>query len=192
MPIGIEENIDKLEERVATRQGAVILLALLRSRYFLVSLIIYVSILLIFGGYKITEYLVTRGAFEGVEQLLVLPPPTPPPPRPPPEKMVEQQEVRVTATKTPVVRITVNAPSTFVRAETPPVAPVVKVAEIKLQTEMSQKIQQQQMKRLADVRDFQKVWNVQDQGRRTRAKLRSFKPNTAVATGIAIRRHCRT
>ena len=87
MPIGIEENIDKLEERVATRRGAwVILLALLRSRYFLVSLIIYVSILLIFGGYKITEYLVTRGAFEGVEQLLVLPPPTPPPPRPPPER----------------------------------------------------------------------------------------------------------
>ena len=176
MPIGIEENIDKLEERVATRRGAwVILLALLRSRYFLVSLIIYVSILLIFGGYKITEYLVTRGAFEGVEQLLVLPPPTPPPPRPPPEKMVEQhQEVRVTATKTPVVRITVDAPSTFVRAETPPVAPVVKVAEIKLQTEMSHKIQQAQMKRIAGVRDFQKVWNVQEQGRRTRAKFTIF------------------
>ncbi len=113
MAIEIEQNIEKLEERVAARRGVwVIVLALLRSRYFLISLILYLSVLLVFGGYKITTYLATRGAFEGVEQLLVLPPPTPPPPRPPPEK-VENKEVKVTATKTPVVRITVDAPSTL-------------------------------------------------------------------------------
>ncbi len=174
MAIEIEQNIEKLEERVAARRGVwVIVLALLRSRYFLISLILYLSVLLVFGGYKITTYLATRGAFEGVEQLLVLPPPTPPPPRPPPEK-VENKEVKVTATKTPVVRITVDAPSTFVRTETPPVAPVVKVTEIKLETDMSRRIEQARLQRMANVRDFQKVWNVQNQGRSTRAKFTIF------------------
>ncbi len=174
MAIEIEQNIEKLEERVASRRGVwLLLLALLRSRYFLASLIFYLTLLLAFGSYKITTYLATRGTFEGVEQLLVLPPPTPPPPRPPPEK-VENKEVKVTATKTPVVRITVDAPSTFVRTETPPVAPVIKVAEIKLQTDMSRKIEQARTQRLVNVREFQKYWDVYGNKKAVRAKFTIF------------------
>lgn len=176
MAVGIQNKLEKFTDEVATRSGIWrLLLALLRSRYFLVSLIIYLALLLSFGGWVLTTYLPTAGSFEGVEQLLVLPPSTPPPPRRPPEK-AETKEVKVTATstKTAVQRITVNTPTAYVRTDTPPVAPTIKIAEVKVQTELSRKIETAKIQRLANVREFQKVWNVQGQRRAVRAQFTIF------------------
>ena len=180
MPLHIQRNIEKLEASVSTLGGVgVVILAVLRSRYFLISLAIYAFILLLFGGYVISTYVPLRGTFGEAEMLLVLPPELPPPP--PVQKKTETAEskdVTVSSTdtsaKSAVVRLTVAAPSEFVRTETPQVAPGVKMAEIKIQTDMGKKIELARIQRLVNVREFQKSWGVKGSKRRTRATFTIF------------------
>ena len=75
MPLHIQRDIENLEASASVRGGIwIFLLAVLRSRYFLISLAIYAFILLLFGGYVISTYVPLRGTFGEAEMLLVLPP----------------------------------------------------------------------------------------------------------------------
>lgn len=148
---------------------------ILRSRYFLVALALHLVVLLIWGSHVLVEYLPVRGSFEGVEELLVMPPATPPPP-PTKTEQAESKEVRVAAEpKSQVKRLTVSAPTDFVRAETPRVAPKISMGEVKIETELTKKIDAARLQRYARVRNFQKGWKVQFSGKRTRAEFTIFK-----------------
>ncbi|MDP2989851.1 MAG: hypothetical protein Q8O57_04725, partial [Kiritimatiellota bacterium] len=122
MPFDLEHKVEALEKSAETHKGLwFLVLPLLRSRYFLISLVFYLSLLMIFAGYKMSSYIAIRGSFdEGA--VLVMPPMTPPPPpMPKQETKAETKEVKVTTTaaavKTAVTRITVAAPAEFVRKE---------------------------------------------------------------------------
>lgn len=174
MALDIEKNIEVLEDKAAARRGIWVLLwALLQSRYFLISLSIYLGLLFAFSGYVISKYIPNLGGtFEETSKLLVLPPPMQQPPKPKEQvKDTKETPVRTTTTKTAVQRITVDSPATFVRKESPHVAPKIKIAEVKIETKMSEKIRQGEMKRLANVRQFQKGWQVRDTGKATKAKF---------------------
>ncbi|MFH1970038.1 MAG: DUF4159 domain-containing protein, partial [Verrucomicrobiota bacterium] len=111
--------------------------------------------------------------------VLVLPPMAPPPPpMPKQETKAETKEVKVTTTaaaiKTTVTRITVAAPAEFVRKETLNVMPVLKMAEVKVRTDMSKKIEGARIARLQGVAKFQKGWGVTGSKRSTRAKFTIF------------------
>lgn len=152
-----------------------LLLPLLRSRYFLTSLAFYLTLLLIFAGYQISSYIVTQGLPDTGSLLLLPPAASPPPSKPQQETKVESKEIKVTTTpstlKTEVRRITTMAPSEFVRPATPSVAPAVTMADIKVPTDMSRKIEAARIARLQGVAKFQKDWQVQNSGRQTRAKF---------------------
>lgn len=183
MALNIKKNLDFLEQSVARRRGGLWLfvLAILRSRYFLFSLVLYISLLLIFSGYVISTYLPVRGSFEGVDQLLVLPPAGKPPPPPPRQKTTaETKEVKLTpeSTRVAATRLTVSkaaAPTTYVKTKTPQVAPTVKMAEVKIETDMTSKIKAANIARLQGVRRFQKSWGVTGSKRRVKAKFTIFK-----------------
>ncbi|MBI2437187.1 MAG: DUF4159 domain-containing protein [Lentisphaerae bacterium] len=175
MRLDLEHKIEALEKSAAHKRLWFLLLPLLRSRYFLISLAFYLSLLLIFAGYKISSYIATHGSFdEG--SLLVLPPSAAtPPPKQPKETKAEKKEIKVSTTaenlKTEVKRITTMAPSEFVRPETPSVAPALKMAEIKLETDMTKRIELARIERFKRVADFQKDWKVENRGRQTKAKF---------------------
>ena len=186
MALNIEKNIKALEHKAAARNRGILLLmaAILRSRYFLISLVFYASLLLLFSSYVISTYLPIRGSFDGGEQLLVLPPAGRPPPPPPKQKTTaETKEVKVSSvaatTKTAATRLTVNnaaAPTTYVKAsQTPQVAPTVRMAEVKIETDMTSKIKAANIARLQGVRKFQKSWGVTGRKKATRAKFSIFK-----------------
>lgn len=184
MALNIEKNIEVLEHQaVGGRRGLLIFLAaILRSRYFLISLLFYVSLLLLFSGYVISTYVLPRGSFDGVDQLLVLPPASQPPPPPPKQKTTaETKEVKVSsvAAKTDAQRITVKnvaSPATFVKnTQSPQVAPTVKMAEVKIETDMSTKIKAANIARLQNVKKFQQAWGVTGEKRATKAKFSIFK-----------------
>ena len=51
MPLDLEHKVEELEKSVETRKGIwFLVLPLLRSRYFLISLVFYLSLLMIFAG----------------------------------------------------------------------------------------------------------------------------------------------
>ena len=147
-------------------------LAILRSRYFLISLLFYIVLLMILGGVVVSHYVITKGTFEE-GQVLVLPSgggAPPPGPRGAPQsaaqaaKQTRQVSVSVktmssrTAANTAAKRITVSAPSSFVRAPSPVVAPQVQISEVKVDTQMAKSIADANIQRLQSVRDFQKGW----------------------------------
>ena len=176
------KHIEVVAEMLSTR-GPVwrIIGGLIRSRYFMASAGFYLLILLIIGGYQISEYAALKGTFEDGEQLLVLPPPIPPPP--PPKTTQEKattKEVQVSTAASSiekaVTRIAVSAPSTFQRAiEAPTVAPSLSMGNIKIETPLAHRIQQAEIARLVKARTFQKSWNVQGSKKATKAKFTIFK-----------------
>ncbi len=169
-------NLEKLEETTAARGGAwVIIRAVLRSRYFLFSVSFYLLLLIIFSGYVVSIYVAPRGTFGETESLLVLPDPTPPPPPVRKKKTkAKAKDVKVAVStpspKSTVTRLTVDAPSTFVRMETPYIAPSVKPSEIKIKTDLNTKIAAARVKRLIGVRDFQEPWGVVNPGNKRYVK----------------------
>ncbi|MFH1476789.1 MAG: DUF4159 domain-containing protein [Verrucomicrobiota bacterium] len=179
MPLDLEHKVEELEKSAGTHKGLwFLVLPLLRSRYFLISLVFYLSLLMIFAGYKISSYIAIHGSFdEGA--VLVLPPlGPPPPPMPKQETKAETKDVKVSTTaatvKTAVTRITVASPADFVRKETLNVMPVLKMAEVKVKTDMSQKIEGARIARLQGVAKFQKDWGVTGSKRTTKAKFTIF------------------
>ncbi|MBU4211159.1 MAG: DUF4159 domain-containing protein, partial [Verrucomicrobia bacterium] len=179
MPLDLEHKVEELEKSAESRKGIwLLVLPLLRSRYFLISLFFYLSLLMIFAGYKISSYITIRGSFDEGTVLVLPPMAPPPPPMPKQETKAETKEVKVTTTaaqvKTAVTRITVAAPSEFVRKETLNVMPVLKMAEVKVRTDMSKKIEGARIARLQGVARFQKDWGVTGSKRSTRAKFTIF------------------
>lgn len=179
MPLDLEHKIEELEKSATAHKGLwFLVLPVLRSRYFLISLAFYLSLLMIFAGYKISSYIAIHGSFdEGT--VLVLPPlGAPPPPMPKQETKAETKEVKVTTTaaavKTAVTRITVAAPAEFVRKESLSVMPVLKMAEVKVRTDMSKTIESARIGRIREVAKFQKDWGVTGSKRATRAKFTIF------------------
>lgn len=168
MALNIERNIETLEESASLRGGVwFVVLAVLRSRYFVMSLCIYTVLLIILGRIVISEFAPLKGTFEEAEQLIVLPERTPPPPRPQQEQpSAETRDVQVSATtptaQSTVARLTVDAPSSFVRPPTPLVAATVRPGEIKVQTDLTRQIEVARIARLIGVRDFQETWKVQN------------------------------
>ncbi|MBI2441347.1 MAG: DUF4159 domain-containing protein [Lentisphaerae bacterium] len=183
MRFDLESKIEALEKLAESKRLGRLLLPLLRSRYFLISLVFYLSLLLVFAGYKVSSYIAIRGSFdEGA--LLVLPPAAPQQPqKQKTESKVETKEIKVATTaenlKNKVTRITTMAPSEFVRPDTPQPLPVMKMAEIKLPTEMSKRIEASRIARLQGVAKFQKEWNVQNSGRQTKAKFTIYQAKYA-------------
>jgi len=183
MALNIEKNINALEHEAAIHKRGLLLFlaAILRSRYFLISLMFYTSLLLLFSGYIISTYLPIRGSFDGVDQLLVLPPSSPPPPPPKQKTTAETKEVTVSsvAAKTDAQRITarnVASPATYVKAtQSPQVAPTVRMTDVKIETELSSKIGAANIARLQSVRKFQKSWGVTGEKKNVRAKFSIFK-----------------
>lgn len=176
----LAERLDAIEEFAETRAmghaGGLwgLVLAVLRSRYFLISLIFYLVLLMILGGVVVSHYVVTRGTFEE-GQVLVLPsgggapPPGPRGAQPSASQAAKQtRQVAVSvasmtsraAAKTAAKRFTIAAPSSFVRVEAPVVAPTVPMADVKVDTQMAKNITDANIKRLQGVRDFQKGWGV--------------------------------
>lgn len=179
MPLDIEHKVEELEKSAETRKGIWLLaLPLLRSRYFLISLVFYLSLLVIFAGYKMSSYIAIHGSFDEGAVLVMPPMGQPPPPMPKKETKAETKEVKVTTTaaaaKTAVTRITVAAPAEFVRKEAMNVMPVLKMAEVKVRTDMSKRIEAARIGRLKEVAKFQKDWNVTGEKARTRAKFTIF------------------
>ena len=179
MPLDIEHKVEALEKKSGTRKGIwFLVLPLLRSRYFLISLAFYVGLLMLFAGYKISSYIAIKGSFDEGAVLVMPPVGRPPPPMPKQETKAETKEVKVTtsasAVKTAVTRITVASPTEFVRNETMNVMPVLKMAEVKVQTDMSKKIDSARIARLREVAKFQKDWGVTGEKARTRAKFTVF------------------
>lgn len=179
MPLDIENKVEALEKSAETRKGIWwLLLPLLRSRYFLISLVFYLGLLMIFAGYQVSSYIAIKGSFDEGSVLLLPPMAPPPPPVPKQETKAQTKEVKVSTTasavKNDVTRITVAAPSAFVRAETPNVMPAVAMAEVKIQTDMSKKIESARIARLQGVAKFQKDWNVSGSKKSTRAKFTIF------------------
>jgi hypothetical protein len=64
------------------------------------------------------------------------------------------------AANTAAKRLTVSAPSTFIRVDVPVVAPQIQISEVKTDTQMAKNIADANIKRLVGVRDFQKGWGV--------------------------------
>lgn len=180
MAFNYAQKLDQLEEiaesKMTGRFSSVwaIALAILRSRYFLVSLCFYVVLLMILGGVVVSHYVVTRGTFEE-GQVLVLPAgggPPPPGPRGTPQTAAQaaQQTRQVSvsvqtmssraAAQTAAKRFTIAAPSSFVRVEAPVVAPQVQISDIKVDTQMAKSIADANIQRLQGVREFQKGWGV--------------------------------
>lgn len=175
-----ERRIAALEKLAAERRFWRLLLPLLRSRYLLISLAFYLSLLLIFAGYQLSAYIATEGSFEAGTVLMLPPAASPPPSKPQPETKAETKEVKVTTAtastlKTEVKRITTMAPSQFVRPETPSVAPAVTMVGIKMPTEMTAKINAARIARLQGVAKFQEPWKVVGQGKQTRATFTIYK-----------------
>jgi len=179
MAFNYAKKLDELEEIAESKMGGhfsgvwTIVLAILRSRYFLISLCFYVVLLMILGGVVVSHYVVTRGTFEE-GSVLVLPsgPPGPPPgPRGQPPgaqaaKQTRQVSVSVqsmsskAAAKTAAKRFTIAAPAAFVRVEAPVVAPQVQIADVKVDTQMAKNIADANIRRLQGVQTFQKGWGV--------------------------------
>lgn len=179
MAFNYSKKLDQLEEFAESKTGGrfnavwSLVLALLRSRYFLISLLFYLTLLMILGGVVVSHYVVTRGTFEE-GTVLVLPsgPPGPPPgPRAQPSAAAAAQQTRQvsasvqsmssrSAAKTAAKRFTIAAPSAFVRVEAPVVAPQIQMSEVKVDTQMAKSISDANIKRLQGVRDFQRGWGV--------------------------------
>lgn len=181
MAFNYAKKLDELEEIAESRVEGhfsgvwTIVLVILRSRYFLISICFYVVLLMILGGVVVSHYVVTRGTFEE-GSVLVLPSgggPPPPGPRGTPQASAQaaaQQTRQVSvsvqtmssraAAQTAARRITVSAPSAFVRAPSPVVAPQVQIADIKVDTQMAKSIADANIQRLQSVREFQKGWGV--------------------------------
>jgi len=177
------KKLNKLEEIAENKAEGrfsgiwTIALAILRSRYFMISLLFYAVLLMILGGVVISHYVVTRGTFEE-GSVLILPsgPPGPPPgPRAQPSaakaaKQSRQVSASVksmssrSAAKTAAKRFTIAAPSSFVRVEAPIVAPQIQMSEVKVDTQMAKSIADANIKRMQGVRDFQKGWGVSMSG----------------------------
>ena len=179
MPLDLEHKVKELEKSAETRKGIwFLILPLLRSRYFLISLVFYLSLLMIFAGYKISSYIAVRGSFDEGAVLVMPPLGVPPPPMPKQETKAKTKDVKVSTTaaavKTAVTRITVASPAEFVRKETMTVMPVLKMAEVKIKTDMSKKIEGARIARLQGVRKFQKDWGVSGSKRSTKAKFTIF------------------
>ena len=177
MPLDIEHKVEEFEHAAEERKGVwLLVLPVLRSRYFLMSLAFYLVLLLIFAGYKISAYLIPPPLPEGV---FILPPSMPPtPPMPKQETKAETKEVKVTVSaatvKSPVTRITVDMPTEFARPEQLNVRPVTVMTDVKVRTDMSKNIEVAKIARLKGVRAFQKDWEVSGDGRRTMAKFTIF------------------
>lgn len=162
--------------------GWVFLAALLRSRYFLISLAFYTLVLLIVSGIIISRYDKIQGTFDGVDQLLVLPPKATPPPPPQTQKTTaETKEVRVATSasaKTPTSILTVQnsaSPITYVKSGyEPQVAPSVELSDFKIETDLSSKIAAANVARLQNVKRFQSTWGVTGEKRQTKAKFTVF------------------
>ena len=110
MPLDLEHKVEELEKSAETRKGIwLLILPLLRSRYFLISLIFYLSLLMIFAGYKISSYIAVRGSFDEGAVLVMPPLGVPPPPMPKQETKAKTKDVKVSTTaaavKTAVTRI---------------------------------------------------------------------------------------
>jgi len=179
MPLDLEHKVEEFEKTAESRKGIwFLILPLLRSRYFLISLVFYLSLLMIFAGYKISSYIAIKGSFDEGAVLVMPPLGPPPPPMPKQETKAETKEVKVTTTaaaaKTAVTRITVATPAEFVRKETMSVMPVLKMAEVKVRTDMSKKIEGARIARLQGVAKFQKDWGVSGSKRTTKAKFTIF------------------
>ncbi len=176
MPLDLEKKVEQLEGEAEARKGIwFLLILLLRSRYFLMSLLFYVSLLLIFAGYKISSYIAVKGTFDDGAVLVLPPPSVPPPPMQKTEPKPDAEQVKVSqAVKTAVTRITVSTPTEFTRTETAKVMPVMKMADVKITTDMSKKIEGERIRQLQSVRKFQQDWNVQGSKRTTKAKFTIF------------------
>lgn len=181
MGLRLVSNIEVLEQQIEHRgKGWRVVLTLLRSRFFIGTLAFYMILLLIIGGYQISQYADLKGSFEDAQELLVLPPPMPPPPQQKTQETeVQTKEVKVATAPSvskDTVRLTVNAPSTFQRAvDAPVVAPSISPASVKIGTALSTRIAQAEITRLQRVRSFQKAWKVQGSGRNTQAEFTIFK-----------------
>ncbi|NLB60222.1 MAG: DUF4159 domain-containing protein, partial [Lentisphaerae bacterium] len=182
MAFNLERKIEKLVQAIWTRRGGLWLFmaALLRSRYFVLSLIFYLTLLLIFSGYVISTYMPIRGSFEGADQLMVLPEATPPPPPSRQQQPAASKEVQVSAVsaaKTDIARITVqHSPAAYAKTTpAPQVAPVVKMSEVKIETDMASRIKAANIQRLQNVRNFTKDWGVTGSKKAVRARFTIFK-----------------
>ncbi len=176
MALDLEQRVEVLEKTAERGHGLWRLaLPLLRSRYLLVSLIFYLSLLMIFAGYKISSYVAIRGSFDEGSVLVLPPPGAPPPPPKQQEVKPETKEIPVkTMAKKAVTRITVNNPTVMARTDVPKVVPKLKPVELKLDTDMKKRIEQERIQRLQRVAGFQKDWGVTGEKSRTRAKFTIF------------------
>ncbi|MBI2441345.1 MAG: DUF4159 domain-containing protein [Lentisphaerae bacterium] len=174
MRFDLESRIEALEKLAARKRLWLLLLPLLRSRYFLISLAFYLSLLLIFAAHRISFYIINPDLPTGT--ILVLPPAAPPPlTTPTPETKPEIEKIKVAPTaesiKNKVTHITSLAPSEFVRLEMPQTRPVKEMVGIKLPTELSKYRDIAYKERLKLVYALQKDWDVQNKGKQTIAKF---------------------
>ncbi|MCX6992334.1 MAG: DUF4159 domain-containing protein [Kiritimatiellaeota bacterium] len=178
MPLEYGKKLDQLEAIVEAKMSGrfrglwALVLAIMRSRYFLISLCFYFILLLILSGIVVSHYVVARGTFEE-GAVLVLPPggATPPPAGERGGKPQATKQTREVAASVPTMsskaaantaakRLTISAPSSFMRVDVPVVAPQIQISEVKTDTQMAKNIADANIKRLIGVREFQKGWGV--------------------------------
>lgn len=178
------KNIEMVERTAAMRGTAWRFLAgVLKSRYLLFSLLFYLFLLLIVSGVVVSQYLVNKSNFDEGTSLISLPEYTPPPPvqqQPTTEKTETTRDVTTASTAANVSdtanRLTVNAPSTFMRPPSPSVGPAISPSSgLKVETDMSKNIRVAEVARLVKVREFQKDWKVKGSGKATKAEFTIFK-----------------
>ncbi len=182
----------ELLERVSSTKGVVVrfVVGLLQSRYFIISASIYLLLAMILAPLVVTQRMAVLSNFAG-NQLLVLPEVGPPPP-PMREQTVSAKSQSATknvdvavkstmsdqtmkaAKNTAKSRLTVSAPSAYVQASVPVVAPTIGAIDVKIDSAMGAKIADAEIKRLIGVREFQRGW-VQGGGSRSAAASASYR-----------------
>ncbi len=173
-------------ERTAEMRGVAwrFIAGVLKSRYFLFSLIFYLVLLLVASGVVVSQYIVNKSNFDEGTALISLPEYTPPPPvqqqKPTTERTETTREVTTASAAANVSatarRLMVNAPSTHMRPPAPSFVPAISPSSgLKIETDIVKNIRVAEVARLLKVRDLQSGWKVEKSGKDTKAVFTVFK-----------------